>query len=195
VASIVFTSERGTSIELATIGSEGLVGATFLLGPHTGHADSMMQVGGRGYVTPLKLLEQMFNDSPAFHKAGLEFCQHQTLQGEVIVACNRLHTAEQRFSRWLLMVQDRLQSDTITMTQEFLSNMLGTRRTTVAEVSAELARAGAIENRRGVVHILDRAKLESHACECYALLHELYDSLYVLHESSAGNRPRNGTGI
>jgi hypothetical protein len=95
------------------------------------------------------------------------------------VACNRLHRADARFARWLLMVQDRLHSDTLQMTQEFLSNMLGTRRTTVAEVSSLLQKATAIEARRGLVKISDRAKLESYACECYPLLKSLLDSLYT----------------
>ncbi len=95
-----------------------------------------------------------------------------------MVACNRLHRAEARFSRWLLGIEDRLSSPDISMTQEFMSTMLGTRRTTVAEVGAELARAGAIENRRGGLTILNRKILERHACECYPILRAHFDRLY-----------------
>ena len=178
VASLVFTSERGTTVELATLGSEGLVGWLFLLGGLLSPMDCMMQVAGEGYRMPLSAAQREFDECAEFRVLVLEYVQHQNIQANQIVACNRLHRAEARFSRWLLMVQDRIQSDTLNMTQEFLSNMLGTRRTTVVEVSALLQAAGAIEARRGVVRVADRQKLESYACECYPRLKVLLDELY-----------------
>jgi CRP-like cAMP-binding protein len=179
IASMVFTSERGTTIELATLGNEGLVGAISLLGRHNGPIDCMMQVGGEGFRLPFAVAQQEFASCEDFRNRVLEFVQHQTILANQLVACNRLHRADARFARWLLMVQDRLHTDTLQMTQEFLSNMLGTRRTTVAEVSAILQRAAAIEARRGLVKISDRPKLISYACECYPVLKELLDSLYA----------------
>ncbi len=178
VASVVFTSERGTSVELATLGNEGLVGWIYLLGSHASPMECMMQVSGEGYRVPLATMQREFNENVDFRSGVLEYVQHQNILANQIVACNRLHRAEARFARWLLMVQDRLNSDTLHMTQEFLSNMLGTRRTTVVEVSGMMQEAGAIENRRGLVRILDRAKLESFACECYPRLKVLLDDLY-----------------
>ncbi len=178
IASVVFTSLRGTVVELATLGDEGLVGWNFLLGPLAGPMECMMQVAGDGYRVPFAIVQREFEETAEFRKIVLQFAQHQNILSNQIVACNRLHRAEARFARWLLMVQDRIHDDTIRMTQEFLSSMLGTRRTTVVEVAASLERAGAIENRRGVVRIEDRAKLEGFACECYSLLKRAFDDLY-----------------
>ena len=178
IASLVFTSERGTSVELATLGSEGMVGWLFLLGAHASPTECMIQVASQGYRLPIAVAQREFAECTEFRNLVLEYVQHQSILANQIVACNRLHRAEARFARWLLMVQDRLQSDTLHMTQEFLSNMLGTRRTTVVEVAGALQRSGAIESRRGVVRIIDRKKLEGFACECYPRLKTLLDELY-----------------
>jgi CRP-like cAMP-binding protein len=179
VASLVFTSERGTTVELATLGSEGMVGWMSLLGPQTGPIECMMQVAGEGFRLPLSTALREFHECEEFRRRVLEFAQHQTILSNQIVACNRLHRAEARFARWLLMVQDRVHSDTIHMTQEFLSCMLGTRRTTVVEVAGTLERGAAIASRRGLVRIVDRAKLEGFACECYPVLKSHLDDLYA----------------
>jgi CRP-like cAMP-binding protein len=89
------------------------------------------------------------------------------------VACNRLHEVEARLARWLLMLQDRVQDDALLITQEFLAEMLGSRRTTVTMAAGVLQRIGLIEYQRGRVHILDRERLESAACECYPVIRKL----------------------
>ena len=178
VASVVFTSDRGPTVELSTLGNEGMVGWIFLLGQQPSPMDCMMQVAGDGYCLPLATAQREFNENEEFRSLVLEYVQHQSILANQIVACNRLHRAEARFARWLLMVQDRIQSDSLHMTQEFLSQMLGTRRTTVVEVSAVLQQGGAIETRRGVVRILNRGKLQGFACECYPRLKTLLDDLY-----------------
>ncbi len=179
IASFTYTSVRGTTIELATMGKEGVVGAFAVLGHHTPVGDCGMQLGGSGYVLPLEAFQAEFHGSPEMRARVLEFVEQQMSQAYQIVACNRLHKAKARFSRWLLMVQDRVEMDVLPMTQEFLADMLGTRRTTVVEVAGELARRGAIEYRRGVIRIADRKELESEACECYGLLKERFDRLYA----------------
>ncbi len=143
IASVVFNSERGTSVELSTEGCEGLVGWLHLLGPVPSGDDCTMQVGGSGYRLPLPLMQREFDEFSDTRRRVLEYAQHQMTVANQVLACNRLHRAEARFSRWLLMVSDRIGSDNLPMTQEFMSIMLGTRRTTVAEVAAGLARAGA----------------------------------------------------
>ena len=178
IGSVVFTSEDGTAIELATQGSEGLIGWAYLLGPLLNSSDCVMQVGGTAYRVPFAAMQHEFDRSPEIRKLVLEYAQHQNLAVNQIAACNRLHRAKARFARWMLMVSDRLRSDEIYMTQEFMSNMLGTRRTTAAEVCASLGRAGAIEGRRGGLRILSRKVLEAHTCECYALLKTRYEALY-----------------
>ena len=150
-----------------------------------------MQVAGSGYRFPIAVVQREFDRTAKFRDRVLGYAQHQSIAANQIAACNRLHRAEARFARWLLMVADRLGTDDITITQEFLSNMLGTRRTTVAEVGSELGRAGVIESRRGGLRIVNRPLLEQRVCECYAILRARYDALYrtrirLLHRGSNG---------
>ncbi len=179
IASVVFNSEKGTSVELSTEGNEGLVGWVYLLGPHPTEGDCTMQVQGAGYRIPLPVMQREFNECPESRQVVLEYVQHQINVANQILACNRLHRAEARFSRWLLMVSDRIQDDNLPMTQEFMSVMLGTRRTTVAEVASDLARAGAVEGRRGGLRIANRETLEQRSCECYQILKTRYAELFT----------------
>jgi CRP-like cAMP-binding protein len=189
MASTVFTSERGTTIELSVQGSEGLVGWIHLLGDLPSSVDTAMQVPGSGYRVPIAAVQREFDNNAEIRRRMLEYVQHQSMVSNQIVACNRLHRAEERFARWLLMVQDRIGSDTLLMTQEFLSQMLGTRRTTVAEVAGELQRAGIIESRRGSIRVLNRALLESRSCECFRVVHHHFEALYGKStEQRTGNR-------
>ena len=178
MASVVFTSHNGTSIELATQGSEGLVGWDFLLGPALKSTDCGVQVSGKGYRIPLAVMQRVFDADAEIRRRVLEYGQHQNANALQIAACNRLHRAEARFARWLLMVGDRLGNDDLSMTQEFMAMMLGTRRTTLAEVCSSLSRAGALESRRGGIRIVDRRAMELRACECYGVLREQFFSLY-----------------
>jgi CRP-like cAMP-binding protein len=178
IASVVFNSKEGHSVELSTEGNEGVVGWVYLLGPAPSEGDCTMQVPGAGYRVPLAAMQREFDGSAETRRCVLAYVQHQTTVANQVLACNRLHRAEARFSRWLLMVSDRIGSDDLAMTQEFMSVMLGTRRTTVAEVAADLARAGAVEGRRGGLRIADRQALESRACECYSILKTRYAELY-----------------
>ena len=178
MASVVFTSKGGMTIELATQGADSVVGWSFLFGPLLQSSDCSMQVPGSGYRIPLSVMQREFDTCVELRKRILEYAQHQGVAVKQVAACNRLHRAEARFARWLLMVADRLGSEDLTMTQEFLSNLLGTRRTTVAEVCADLGRIGAIEGRRGGLRVINRRILEAHACECYSILSDRYKELY-----------------
>lgn len=178
IASVVFNSEQGASVEISTEGNEGLVGWLYLLGPIATQGDCTMQVSGAGYRVPIDVMQREFDGSVESRKLILEYAQYQTIVANQVLACNRLHRADARFARWLLMVSDRIQSDDLPMTQEFMSTMLGTRRTTVAEVAADLARAGAVSGRRGGLRIANRAALEQRACECYAVLSAGYRTLF-----------------
>ena len=98
----------------------------------------------------------------------------QTAQTAV---CNRHHTVEQQLSRWLLLTLDRVRSNDVIMTQELISNMLGVRRSGVAHAARNLQQAGLISYQRGRITVFDRAKLEAHACECYAVVKRETDRL------------------
>ena len=148
IASLVLTSVAGTGIELATLCTEGLVGWIYLFGPLLEPSTCAMQVAGGGYRVPIAAVQRELDNTPEFRFRVLEYSQHQSIAANQIAACNRLHRAAARFSRWLLMMADRLGTEDITITQEFLSNLLGTRRTIVAEAGGywgaqEPSRAGA----------------------------------------------------
>jgi CRP-like cAMP-binding protein len=167
------------SAEVGVVGLEGLVGSTALLGRRAiAPGRCFMQASGAGYVIPLEALRQVFASSEETRSRVLEFVQHQMLTGTYLSACNNLHEAEPRFARWILMVQDRLETDVLPLTQEFLAQMLGSRRMTVTTVAGALQHSGLIEYRRGQIRILDRSSLEDAACECYGSLKKLYGQLY-----------------
>jgi CRP-like cAMP-binding protein len=135
-------------------------------------------LSGAALKIPFPKLQQIFLTTEEIRMRILEFVQEQTLSLSQLATCNRLHNAEERLARWLLMVDDCIQSDEINLTQEFLAQMLGAQRTTVTMVAGTLQRAGLIEYKRGTVHILNRRELEAAACDCYGVTKKLYSNLY-----------------
>jgi len=178
VASVVATVVDGGTAEVGLIGREGVVGALHLLGPAPAPTSCFIQLAATARRIPLAELRRFFQSSPEIRQRLLEFVQAEALSLGQLAACQRLHEAEQRLARWLLMAHDRVQSDTLNFTQEFLGMMLGSRRTTVTAVAGALQERGLIEYRRGSVQILDRDKLEGTACQCYQVTKTLYRNLY-----------------
>ena len=170
VISLVTPLGSGNVVEVATIGNEGIVGVPLVL-PVGGFAvRAITQVAGHA----LRLEASMFAEMLA-HSGPLQTLidrYTQALFGQIAqaAACNRIHSSEERLSRWLLMSQDRVGSDDFTITQEFLAQMLGARRSTVSVSAGILQRAGLIRYTRGHVTIIDRAGLEAVSCECYAVI-------------------------
>ncbi len=177
-ASTVTEMTEGEAVEVGMVGREGMLGAIYLLGPHTGPTRCFMQIEGAGLRMSFRRFQQEFETRTALRRCVLEHVQQQTLILEQLSACNRLHEVEERLARWLLMVADRVGDSYLGLTQEFLSQMLGARRSTVTIVAGALQRSGLIEYRRGKVHILDRENLENAACECYGVTRRLFNSLY-----------------
>src|ERR1700761_7735535 len=167
IASVMTAMTNGSTAEVGLIGSEGLVGSLHLLGPLPVSTRCFMQLEGAGLRIPLEELKKAFQSSNEIRSRILEFVQEQTLSVSQLAACQRLHEAEARLSRWLLMAQDRTEDDILEFTQEFLAMMLGAQRTTVTMVAGALQRSGLIEYKRGKVKILDRESLEDAACDCY----------------------------
>ena len=126
---------------------------------------------------PFADLERGFESLQPLREAIQHSIQNQALILGQLVACNRLHEVEERLARWLLMLEDRVQDDQFHITQEFLAEMLGSRRTTVTMAAGALQRIGLIEYQRGHVHILDRERLEAAACECYPVIRRLTNGL------------------
>jgi CRP-like cAMP-binding protein len=178
IASVVVTMPEGGSAEVGLIGREGLVGALHILGPTPAPAQCFIQMRATALRIKLEDLRTFFLNENELRLRLLEFIQQQTVTLEQIAACNKLHEAEARLARWLLMSRDRVEVDTMIMTQEFMANMLGTRRTTVTLVAGSLQRRGLIDYSRGKVTIINRAGLETTACECYRVIKDALTALY-----------------
>jgi CRP-like cAMP-binding protein len=178
MASVVASTGAGGTVEVGIIGYEGLVGALHLLGSAPVSTESFMQLAGSGLRIPFAKLRTAFRSSEGIRDRILEFVQEQALTVSQLAGCNRLHEADPRLARWLLMASDRTQSDTLNFTQEFLAMMLGAQRTTVTSVAGGLQERGLIHYRRGHVKILNREALETAACDCYQITKQLYTNLY-----------------
>ena len=178
IASVVVELAEGGTVEIALIGNEGLVGALDMIGPALTPSRCFIQMAATGYQIPFAKLRDLLLESEEIRMRILEVVQQQGMAMSQLAACNKLHEAEPRLARWLLMVQDRVQEETLILTQEFLAQMLGTQRTTVVMIAGALQRSGIIEYRRGKVKILSREKLENAACECYSISHHLLKNLY-----------------
>jgi CRP-like cAMP-binding protein len=181
VASLVVTMAEGGSAEVGLTGHEGVVGAMQLLGPTPTPSQSFILVQGTALRIRLDDLRGLFLTYGELRCRILEFVQQQTVTLEQIAACNKLHEARQRLARWLLMCNDRSEQDTMTLTQEFMADMLGTRRTTVTMVASSLQERGMISYRRGKVTILSHKELEKAACPCYRICNTALRSLYRPH--------------
>ena len=178
VASVVVSHVDGAASETSLIGREGLTGALSLLGPSVPSAEVFMQVGGAGYQISMPALKELFLESEEVRHRILACVQQQAMTTTQIAACNVTHEAESRLARWLLMVQDRTGDDRFQLTQEFLGQMLGARRTTVAFAAGTMQRSGLIEYSRGKIKILSREQLLSAACDCYGVTRRLLLNLY-----------------
>jgi CRP-like cAMP-binding protein len=178
IASIVSNLLDGTTAEVGIIGREGLVGALHLMGPLEIPLQCFIQIAGSARRLPFAVLEKLFVNSPQMHASVLEYVQSGNVNAAQLAACNALHTVEQRLARWLLMVQDRMQSDTYALTHEVLANMLVAHRPTISVAASALQKQGLISYRHGTIRIVDREGLQATACECYVISHKLLAGLY-----------------
>jgi CRP-like cAMP-binding protein len=172
VCSIVVTMESGNTVEVGIIGREGFVGLPAVLGTRQSPNRAFMQIAGHGYSVKAKVLQEQAEESNELRILLQRAVQGMLVQTSQTAACNRVHELDERLARWLLMCQDRMQSDQIPITHEFLAMMLGTRRTSVTVAAGALHKAGLIAYSRGLVTIQNRKGLESAACECYRVVHE-----------------------
>src|SRR5258706_122417 len=168
--SLLAVLRDGKAIETATVGREGVVGAMAGLGLYK----SLVRVVVQLPTGVTKISATQFRKAAAGSDAIRDLCiQYNEVllsQARVTAACNAMHVIEARFCRWLLQSADRARSSTVNLTQEFLAEMLGVRRTSVTEVASKIQSFGAINYSRGVINILDRPALEKMSCECYQTL-------------------------
>jgi CRP-like cAMP-binding protein len=170
MASLVVLTSDGRSVEVAIVGKEGIVGTPLGVGLNRGPHRAIMQILGNGLRIRSTVLMDVLGAAPELRLIWNRYVLVQGLQVAQIAACNRLHEIEQRLARWLLMCQDRVDSETLLVTHEFLAQMLGTGRPSVSLAAGILQRGGLIENIRGTVTILNRPGLENAACECYVAM-------------------------
>jgi len=175
-ASVVLTTD-GRSVEVAVIGKEGMIGAAVAVGLHRSPHRIIVQVPGNSLRIASEALEQLLPDLPELQRQLGRYVMVRGMQVAQIAACNRLHEIEQRLARWLLMCRDRIDSDWLPVTHEFLAQMLGTGRPSVSLAAGMLQRAGLIENLRGSVKILNRKELENSACECYRAIQHFQNAV------------------
>jgi len=177
VASLVITTADGSSAEVGTIGSEGIVGLPVCLGDHDAPSAVYVQVPGTALGMDARIFQGELERSPTLNAIMLRYAHAFFNQVAQSAACAHLHRVEQRCCRWLLMTRDRMPSGDFLLTHEFLGMMLGVRRTTVTDVMGALQKAGLVRYRRGHVTILDHEALQHRACECYDISRLEFDRL------------------
>lgn len=170
MVSLLAVMQQGNAVETATIGREGAVGAMSGLGPRHAFTRALVQMSGSASQIMTAKFQAVVAKSAAIRDIVVRHNEVLLAQVQQSAACNALHEAEARFCRWLLQSRDRSDSDVVPITQEFVAQMLGVRRTTVTLVAQSLQDAGLLRYRRGQIEILDRDTLEARACECYGVV-------------------------
>jgi CRP-like cAMP-binding protein len=170
LASVLSVMQDGKSVEVGLTGKEGFVGLPLLVGFRSSPARVIIQIEGSGFRMSAAKLLALLPTCRTLENQLNRYSQVLAIQASQVAACNRLHEVDERLARWLLMSQDRIDSDLVPLTQEFLAHMLGTRRSSVTVAASILQKAGLIKYTRGQVNVLNRKGLEGATCECYAAL-------------------------
>lgn len=167
VFSLMARMQNGKTVEKASIGVEGFLGFALILGGGNAISTSVVQVPGYASWLSIADLDEALAEFECVRETMLRYAKSLITQLMESVACNSLHSAEQRLGRWLLHAHDRIDGDRFMITQQALSEILGLRRATVSETCSQLQSVGILDYSRGVITIVDRLALERRACECY----------------------------
>jgi CRP-like cAMP-binding protein len=184
--SLFATTEEGGTTEISLIGNEGVAGVSALLGVNEAPYRMEVQIPGKVMRIRTTVLLEEFGRSGPLRDLMLRYTHSLILEISQSAACNRFHTIEQRLCRWLLVARDRVESNILDLTQDALSQMLGSNRTNVTAAASNLKSEGLIEYSRGRIQILDEDKLKKAACECYRTL---------LKEQAPGVFARSSNGV
>ena len=179
MGSIVIHMKGGVNVEAATVGNEGALGISYVLGDTLATEEMMIQLPGEASRLRIKVLRAEFDRDERLRMLLLRYAQ--LLMGQIAQGsgCNRVHPIEGRCARWLLSTHDRVAGDQFPLTQDFLALMLGVRRAGVSVAQQALQQHGLIQYTRGQVTILDRAGLEEFTCECYGVIRERFDRFFA----------------
>jgi CRP-like cAMP-binding protein len=177
MCSVVGATDEGKVVETATVGNEGMIGVSVVLGLDFTPSTAISQVSGKGlrFATP-SFLRALEPGGP-LDRLLRRFIAFSLRDAYQSVVCNAQHSVEERMCRWLLLTQDRVEKEEFVLTQEFLAEMLGVRRQTVTVIAGTLQTAGLIRYRRGAMRIISREGLEEASCECYAITKSFYDRI------------------
>jgi len=177
IISMQYLLENGASTAISVVGNEGLLGITLYMGGESTPTRSLVQSAGYAYRLPRQRVREEFNRHGELLLLMLRYTQALITQVAQTAVCNRHHDIEQQLCRWLLLSVDRLSHNHLTMTQEFIANMLGVQRSGVTRAAVKLESMGVISYSRGMIRVLDRKKLESLSCECYGVVKRETDLL------------------
>lgn len=172
--SLVSIMENGSTTEISLVGKEGMVGLPVFLGGNSTTSRAIVQIEGTALKLNGSILKKEFDKGGELQRLLLLYTQALFTQASQNAACNRQHNIEERLARWLLTARDSVMKDELYLTQEFISQMLGTRRSGVTVAAGALQRAGMIRYTRGKITILNREALNHTACECYHLIKNEY---------------------
>lgn len=177
IVSVQYSMENGATTAISILGNEGLLGINLFLGGESTPSRSLVQSAGYAYRLPRPLVKEEFNRHGQLLTLMLRYTQAMITQVSQTAVCNRQHSIFQQLCRWLLLSMDRLNNNHVTLTQEFIGNMLGVRREGVTDAASKLKKLGVISYSRGLITVLDRPKLETLACECYRVVKKETDML------------------
>jgi len=170
--SLVVAMQDGKTAEAGVLGNEGFAGIPAAVGLRRSPLQAIVQITGDGHRIPVEALQKALDGSPRLQLLLSRYAVLQGMQVAQTAACNRLHDIEHRLARWLLMTQDRVDSQALAITHDFLATMLGTNRSSVSLAAGILQQKNIIRYTRGAVTIVNRKKLEDSACECYGIMQQ-----------------------
>jgi CRP-like cAMP-binding protein len=176
VLSLLTVLENGAAIETANIGREGAFGLFAAMYSRVSFNRCIVQLEGYTVRCPIQLLQYEFKSSEHVRDLFVSYSETLLSQVQQTVACNAMHSTEERICRWLLMMHDRAEGEALPYTHEFLSHILGANRKSVTLAAQSMQTAGLISYRRGTIQVLDRPGLETASCECYAIVQERFDA-------------------
>ncbi|MBI1831294.1 MAG: Crp/Fnr family transcriptional regulator [Planctomycetes bacterium] len=177
IVSKVVRMDKGNGVEVGMIGNEGMAPLCIFMDLNASPFRAIVQNSGEAWRMKADVFKALVKPGHVFHSVILRFAAAFMAQVSQSAGCNRLHSLEKRYCRWLLMTHDRVESDQFELKQEFSAGMLGVRRMSITPVAQKLQKAGMIRYRRGLITILDRPALENAACECYRRVQSIYETL------------------
>lgn len=170
VVSLTLLLQSGATVEIASVGKEGLLGLPIVMGGTTMNSRAEVRTSGLAYRMKASDLKREFNEYPKTRTAILEYAQTMLTKVSQLSACNRHHSVTQQLTRWLLLALDREQAVELKVTHQAIAHRLGVRREGITEATGKLEQAGIILHSRGSITVLDRKRLEATCCECYGIV-------------------------